>query len=85
MIGLETLELKFVMSVGSYHFALRDHVIQFGDGGEQKALVGTFEVFMLFTIVEGDKIWNTGNMETLSAIPGHLCIDSCKNKIRIFI
>lgn len=85
MIGLETLELEFVMSVGSHHFALRDHVIKFGDGGEQKALVGTFEVFVLFTVVEGDKIWDTSNMETLSAISGHLCINSCKNKIGIFI
>lgn len=75
MSWLELLERKFVMVASFNDFTLWHLLSQFCNSREELWLIGTFEVLVLFTIQESNKVWNSVDLECLGGILSLLCVD----------
>ena len=79
MSWLELLERKLIMIACFNDFTLWYLLSQFCNSREELWFIGSFEVLVLLTIQESNKVWNGVDLECLGGVLSLLCVDGGKD------
>ena len=85
MTWSKLFETKFIMGMRSNYLSFWNKIVEFSNRCKKHLFISTLEILMLLSVKESNKIWNSCNSESLTAVSSYLSVHCNKNKIWIVV